>query len=137
MPYATKEKYKEYQREYRKQHREKAKATSREYYINNKDEIKKKAAIYYKQNLLQKKLDRIKFRCYNEKSSDYKYYGARGIECHLTVDDLEKLWKRDNAESMKRPSIDRKDSSRNYEFENCRFIEHEDNCRKAMKKRWK
>jgi hypothetical protein len=66
-------------------------------------------------------------RCNNNKASDYKWYGGRGIKCLITVEELKELWFRDKAYNMKRPSIDRIDSDGNYEYNNCRFIEMNDN----------
>ena len=37
------------------------------------------------------------------------------------------------ADSMDWPSIDRKDSSKNYTIDNCRYIEYSENCRKRGK----
>lgn len=71
-------------------------------------------------------------RCENPNDSSYKFYGARGIRCHLTQADIEKLWKRDKAEAMERPSIDRIDSLKDYTLDNCQFLEHRDNCKKAV-----
>ena len=76
-------------------------------------------------NLLQNRLNGINQRCANEKMRCYKYYGGKGIKNFLTRQDLMKLWFRDMAFKMKKPSIDRIDNNGNYIFENCRFIELE------------
>lgn len=65
----------------------------------------------------------IKQRCNNPNHSAYKYYGGKGIICLINYEDLKTLWFRDKAYLMKKPSIDRKDSNKNYTFENCQFLE--------------
>lgn len=62
-------------------------------------------------------------RCNNPNRTGYSYYGGKGIKFLLTLDEIKKLWFRDNANKMKRPSIDRKDSSKDYIYDNCQFIE--------------
>lgn len=76
-------------------------------------------------------LQNIRQRCNNPKSDSYKYYGAKGIKCLLFQEDLDFLAKRDKANEMKRPSIDRIDPNGNYELSNCRFIELSENCRRS------
>lgn len=65
----------------------------------------------------------IKTRCNNKNNKAYKWYGGRGIKCLITEDEVKRLWFRDKACLMKKPSIDRKNNDGNYEFGNCRFIE--------------
>lgn len=72
-------------------------------------------------------IKRIKLRCNNPNSDSYKYYGERGIECRITVEELKFLWFRDKAYNMKKPSIDRKENNDHYQLDNCRFIELSDN----------
>jgi hypothetical protein len=59
-------------------------------------------------------------------------YAKRGIQCHVTFDDLLFAWNRDDAASMRRPSIDRKDNDGHYEPSNIRFIELADNIRHGV-----
>lgn len=59
----------------------------------------------------------------------YARYGGRGIEMRLTLQEIELLWNRDAAGSMKKPSIDRINSDGHYELSNCRFIERQENSR--------
>jgi hypothetical protein len=66
-------------------------------------------------------------RCRNKNHRKYKYYGGKGILLLMTADDFKTLWLRDKAYTLKRPSIDRVDSDKNYEISNCRFIELEKN----------
>lgn len=47
----------------------------------------------------------------------------------LTVEEIYTLWERDKASNMKRPSIDRIDSTQGYNFNNCRFLELIENIR--------
>ncbi len=70
-------------------------------------------------------------RCYNKNSDHYKGYGSKGIKNFLTVEDLKYLWFRDNAYSMKKASIDRKDPKKNYTLDNCRYLEYSANSAKS------
>lgn len=73
----------------------------------------------------------IKFVCYARRrcndsdpnSKNYPVYWAKGIKCTLTGDQAERLWKRDRAEKLTHPSLDREDATKDYTYENCRFIE--------------
>jgi len=68
-------------------------------------------------------LYRINSRCNCKTNKDYKYYGGKGIQCKITEKELKKLWFRDKAFNLRQPSIDREDSTKDYTFDNCRFIE--------------
>ncbi len=68
-------------------------------------------------------------RCNDTGSRWYPYYGARGITCDLVAADLAEIWKRDCADKLKRPSLDRIDSTGNYTKSNVRIIEFNDNSR--------
>lgn len=57
----------------------------------------------------------------------YYNYGGKGIECRLTHQEVKRLWERDEAWKLDRPSLDRVDPAKHYTFENCRFIELEEN----------
>ena len=74
-----------------------------------------------------------KQRCIDPNCTSYKRYGGRGIKFLLTKKELKILWLRDNAFSMKQPSIDRINNEGNYEFKNCRFIEMNENIRRERK----
>lgn len=63
-------------------------------------------------------------RTRNKNSEKFKRYGAKGIKCLITVDEVKSLWIRDKAHKMIRPSIDRINPKGNYTVKNCRFIEH-------------
>lgn len=58
-------------------------------------------------------------------------YGKRGIKFLMTIKDFKFLWLRDNAASMKRPSIDRIDTNGDYRLENCRFIALKSNMKRT------
>ena len=53
----------------------------------------------------------------------------------LSISELQEIWNRDKANFLKRPSIDRRDSSGHYSKKNCRFIELRDNIQRAWKER--
>lgn len=72
-------------------------------------------------------------RTQNPKHKHYKYYGGKGVQLKMSVVDFEFLWKRDNADSMSKPSIDRIDSSGHYAVNNCRFIEMAENSRRQRR----
>jgi len=57
----------------------------------------------------------------------------------MSLDDFEFMWKRDKADLMERPSVDRIDGNKDYTLENCRYMELLDNCRrkKTMMKNFK
>lgn len=68
-------------------------------------------------------------RCTYPRNVSYKWYGGKGIRMLLTKVEIEILYKRDGAENMKRPSIDRINPGGDYHFGNCRFIEMAENTR--------
>ena len=86
---------------------------------------------YYKKFPWLGTLIKIKSRCNNPKSGNYASYGAKGIQCLITKDELKYLWFRDKAFNLKNPSIDRIKAEENYTIENCKYIELIDNIHKA------
>ena len=72
-----------------------------------------------------------KQRCERKDRLHYKYYGGRGIKFLMTLSEFEKIWFRDSAYKMKRPSIDRINSNGNYILKNCRFLELSENSLRA------
>ncbi len=74
------------------------------------------------------KLKAAQARC-NDKL--FEYYGAKGIKCLLTEEEIKYLWFKAEAYNMIKPSIDRKSSDGHYELNNCHFIEFSKNCSKA------
>lgn len=73
-------------------------------------------------------------RCHNPKQYGYKYYGGKGIKFKLTRFEVKQLWIRDKAIQMHCPSIDRIDNTKDYVFNNCRFIEQKINSGKSRAK---
>lgn len=74
-------------------------------------------------------------RCENPKSTQYKYYGGRGIVMCVEWRRNPKMfcdWALENG-YQKDLEIDRKDNEGPYSPENCHFITHKENC--AVKKR--
>lgn len=63
----------------------------------------------------------IKSRLSNYNTKKKRCY--RKIKCLLTIDLIKKLWIRDRAYEMDKPHIHRKDSSGDYCFKNCIFVE--------------
>lgn len=127
------------------ENREEFKRRASAYYGINKEKVlaraaegRDKAKAYYQtlksdfqKGFFRLLLSNIRQRCTNPKRHNYASYGGRGISCLLTVADLKSLWERDNASSLKKPSIDRIDVNGNYVYENCRFIELSENVRIA------
>lgn len=63
----------------------------------------------------------------------YSRYGGRGIKFAITLEEVNELWRRDTADKMRKPSIDRKDVNGDYTFMNCQFIEWAENL---IKDQW-
>jgi len=68
-------------------------------------------------------LNNINYRITTDNKKVSPYYKEKGIKNYLVENDLKNLWYIDKAYLMMLPEIDRKDSSKNYTFENCQFIE--------------
>lgn len=71
----------------------------------------------------------IRTRCIYDKN--HIYY-KKGIKVDITIQELKDLWFKNKAYLLKRASIDRIDSKKDYTKENCRFIELSDNIRMGM-----
>ncbi len=119
MPYKTKEK----QKEWYKKNQERIKEKSRLWNIENSDRKKETRLNYKISKHWMKAWSSAKQRCENPKDTAYKYYGLRGIKFLLSKEEIEKLWFRDEAWKLDKPSIDRKNNNGNYIFDNCQFIE--------------
>jgi len=78
----------------------------------------------------------IKTRCYNKNSKDYKWYGSKGITvCQEWKHSYTvfKEWAINNGYSDEL-TIDRIDSSLGYSPDNCRWIPHSENVKRASLK---
>jgi len=107
---------------------------SRDYYRRNKMWIAGYKAARQKYDIdyrLKGILRTIVQRCDDPRHATFKYYGARGVKCFLTLDVLRFMWNRDGAAKMKKPSIDRDDASGDYVFSNCCFRELYDNQKRG------
>lgn len=96
-----------------------------------------KQARYHASHPWVKYISWARRRCADTDSKWYQFYGSKGITCTLTAADAEFLWKRDSAAELKRPSLDRIDSAKNYTLANCRFIEFDDNVAMAWNRDFK
>lgn len=77
-------------------------------------------------------LTNIEARCGKAPSvNNFHRYGGRGIRNFLTLEDLRQLWERDSADTMRQPSIDRKDADGHYTYVNCRFVEFVENRKRG------
>lgn len=74
-------------------------------------------------------------RCTNCDHPKYKFYGGKGIQRSITSEELKMLYFRDRAYLMKSPSVDRINASKNYAFDNCRYIEMDENRKLANDQR--
>lgn len=101
------------------------------FYIKNRIKLREQGARNRKDNRLRYLLATIRHRCESPKHKSFRWYGGKGIKNFLILVDLRFLWDRDNADSMKRPSIDRIDTNGHYERDNCRFIELSENLKNS------
>ena len=83
---------------------------------------------------IRKTFSGIKDRCNNSKTQKSHLYYEKGIKNYLTFELLCLLYLYDKAYLMKKPSIDRINSDKNYVLENCQWIEHSINSGKDLKK---
>lgn len=82
------------------------------------------------------KLNKMRSRCYNSKSDDYKYYGGRGITvCDEWLNNPQSFfdWALSNG-YKKGLEIDREDNNGNYEPSNCRWVTHDVNSQNTRRR---
>lgn len=73
----------------------------------------------------------IKTRCYNLKSKDYRWYGAKGIKmCDRWLNSFENFLEDMGPKPVKGWHIDRIDSTKDYEPSNCQWLSPADNLNK-------
>lgn len=127
----------EYSKRYYKKNRKKMLLYSKGWYKKNRGIKILDTILWRKNNPYSMNLISAKQRCSNPKNVGFRYYGARGIKCLLTLNQVRNLWFRDKAYLMEKPSIDRRDSDGNYELSNCRFMELSKNSQRgnSMKER--
>jgi len=59
-------------------------------------------------------------RCYDSKLKTN--YLLKKTKFNISLEEIKKLWKRDNASKMKLPVLHRKDNNGHYEYSNCEFM---------------
>lgn len=126
---------KKYAKDYRDKNRDKIRLQKQKDYQKNKENIKLQMKEQHTNFPWKRVLQNIKKRCENPKNPTYKWYGKRGIKNFLTEENIKFLWFRDKAYLMYKPSIDRKNSNKDYTLKNCKFIELVDNIIKSNKER--
>ena len=134
MPYKNPIKRKEFKRNYYIKHREELLLKGKIYREHNEEFIKNYRKLRKIKYPWMKAWSSAKQRCNNPNSNRYYRYGARGIKFLLTKGGIKKLWFRDKAWLLKRPSLDREDNNGNYTYKNCQFIEMDKNSIKDRKK---
>lgn len=88
-----------------------------------------KRAEWRKRNPWARYVEYARRRCTDPEHRSYPSHGAKGIKVFLDADAAAVLWKRDKADLLKKPSLDRIQSDKHYCVHNCRFIEHDLNSR--------
>jgi len=106
---------------------------------NNKEIIvnyrKERARIIKKKEPWRNAWEEMQARCNSASPSRYPYYGVKGIKRMMSLEDTKFVWFRDKAHLLKRPTLHRIDSDKNYIIENCKFIELGENARLAVQQR--
>lgn len=128
----TRAEIKEYQDKWYKANSEKVKARVSAWQKGNQEKVKEYKTKWRKKNPWYSSYLSARHRCSSPFNASYKYYGGKGIRFHLTIADFKLLWFRDGAFLMKLPSIDRRDSNKDYILSNCRFIEQSENSSRSI-----
>lgn len=128
--YRIKEKQRRKVREWRKNNKDKC-LEYQKTWINKigMDEYRRLKSKYIKKYRAQPWIKTYQNICQRlRRSQDLESWGNKyrcyvGILNFLTPADLKKLWRRDGAAKMIKPSIDRKESTGHYTVDNCQYIE--------------
>lgn len=112
MPFKNEQKGKEYRKKYFQENKERIYTQK---YLNRKE--------YFKTHPWYRSHEAAKSRCNCKNRIGYHRYGGRGIKYKLTLEQVEYLWHRDNADKLDWASLDRINNDGDYEINNCRFIE--------------
>lgn len=110
------------------------KKMARKFELNNQKHVKDRQQKRYKTNPWSYILSNIKRRCEDPNCDHYEWYGKLGIKCLITIEEIKELAIKYNYWKLKHPTIDRKDKSKDYTFNNCQFIEHSINSGKDKRK---
>jgi hypothetical protein len=108
---------------------------NKEYVKTHKEQIKRKQSETHKKEPWLRILSSIKQRCENKNCKDYLDYGARGIKCLISKDELKEICVRDNYWNLKQPTINRKDNDGDYCLDNCEIIENAKNTAERNKRK--
>lgn len=117
---------------YYQRNKEKIIARQKEWNKNNKEKLYGYIKKYESGKPWLKTLANVRQRCNYVNDPKYQNYGGKGVKCFITLKEIETLWFRDKASEMVQASIDRKDSNKDYTFDNCQFIEMDENRRKRQ-----
>ena len=113
------------------------KCADRGYYINNPESIKMQHKKYKEKYPERGHLHAAFQRCNNPNNHNYKNYGERGIEYHLTNANGKFLWIKCKAYLMNKPELHRIDSNGDYVMGNVIFIENVEHVKMKKGKRRK
>ena len=83
---------------------------------------------------IYRKWKNIKGRCFNPNTSNYKWYGGRGITmCQKWKDDFSEFYKDVGDIPFEGAELDRIDNNGNYEPNNVRWVDHRTNSNNRRK----
>lgn len=128
-----KESIKQQVSQYQKSNRKKINEYRRKKKLENPEQYANWQKDYRKRNPWKRHYETAKARCQNKHNASYNNYGGKGIKFLLSAEEVKKLWFRDKAYLMKKPSIDRIKSYKHYTYENCRFLEFSLNSKRKNK----